>query len=202
MKRTVLLALATGGSVGAVFAGLMIARAIVPGNASTKTQEKRMIETAEASRQNTAESGFHAGKEPSAVTLIPAQASCPVDTSTVETRITGPIFQPPPGWSAIFSQITLVSEATAVGHDRHAYSLFFGYLNSDPSQPVIVRWRGAMDPCNEGRTDYDPEMHLLPVKAKGVTLTTIDGSRLSFTTSDGRSGAFDYTAGTFSPISP
>jgi Tol biopolymer transport system component len=172
------------------------------GSASVESPQKQAIETAEAIRQITAEAGPHASESAVVVTAVPTRASCPVDNSTVQTKITGPIYQPPPGSASIFNQITLVSEATAVGADGRPYSLYVGTLTPDNSQWVIVRWRGAKDPCVEGRTAYDPEIYLLPLKSQVVTLTRIDGNSLSFQTPDGRSGSFNYTTGTFSTATP
>lgn len=201
MRRTILFALATGAVFGGLLAALVLVGTIGGGSASVEPTQKQTIETAEAVRQRTAVAGSHAPKQ-AAGTAIPARTSCPVDNSTVQTKITGPIYQPPPGSASIFNQINLVSEATAVGADGRSYSLYFGYLRSDNRQWIIVRWQGAKDPCLEGRTYYDPQMYLLPLRSRAITLTRIDGNSLSFQTAAGRSGAFKYTTGTFSTATP
>lgn len=197
MKRTVLLAAATGISVGAVLAGLVAAGAIDGGGTGREPIEKQPIETSEALQQLTAAAGTRAPK-PTAVTPVPTLASCPVDASTIQTQITGPIYQPPPGSSAIFDRLTLVGEATATSKDGRPYSLYFGNLKDDPSQWVIVRWRGAKDPCAEGRSGYDPELLPLPFKATSVTLEKIDNNFIYFGASGGERGSFDYTKAVFS----
>lgn len=201
MKRTILLAAGTGIAVGAVFAGLVVAGAIDGGGTGSEPLQKQAVETAEALKQLTAAAGTRAPK-PISVTPIPTTASCPVDTSTIQTQVTGPIYPPPPGSSAIFDRLTLVAEATAVGKDGRPYSLYFGNLRDDPSQWVIVRWRGAKDPCVEGRPDYDPELLPLPFKATSVTLDRIDNSSVYFAASDGERGTFDYTNAVFSTTAP
>jgi hypothetical protein len=189
-------------AAGLLGVGVALFAATVGGSsASVESPQKHAIETAEAIRQSTAEAGPHAPKPP-VVSAVPTRASCPVDNSAVQTKITGPIYQPPPGSASIFNQITVLSEATAVGADGRPYSLYFGTLRSDNTQWVIVRWRGAKDPCVEGRTAYEPEMYPLPLKSQAVTLTRIDGNSLSFQTPDGRSGNFNYTTGTFSTATP
>jgi hypothetical protein len=110
----------------------------------------------------------------------------------MKTQVTGLIHEPPPFYASVFDQVTLVQEATAVGNDGRPYSLWLGTLKSDPSQWVLIRWKGAKDPCAEGRDDWPPEIIPLPFKGPSVTLTTIDSSGLSFAASDGTTGRFDY----------
>lgn len=187
--------------LGGLVVGLALADKAGGSSASVQGPQKEAIETALAAQQRTAEAGPRAPKPPG-VTPLPTRASCPVDTSTIQTAITGPIYPPPPGSQSIFDQISLVSEATSVGADGRPYSLYVGTQRGDATQWVIVRWQGARDPCAEGRPDYPPTMYEIPLKSQSMTLTQIDANSLSFQTGDGRMDSFNYIAGTFSPAAP
>ncbi|MBI2724228.1 MAG: hypothetical protein HYX50_04105 [Chloroflexi bacterium] len=85
-----------------------------------------------------------------------------------------------------------------MGKDGRPYSLYFGNLNDDPTQWVIVRWQGAQDPCKEGRDDYPPEMILVPDRAPTLRMERIDGSTVYLSVTNGSAQAFDYVRSAFS----
>lgn len=194
MRRTVLLALAVGLAVGGIFIGLVVAGA-VGGGSSKEPAEKQALETAQARTDATAQAGPHAPKD-SSVAPVPADKSCPIDTSTIKTQVTGLIHRVPS--SPIFDEITLLNEATAVGGDGVPYSLWFGVSRADNQQGVIVVWQGVKDPCADGRTSLDPQEYLVPFKGTPSALTRIDASAVTFQDADGGAGRFNYVTRAFS----
>jgi len=151
--------------------------------------EKQSLELDMRSECEAAQAGYHAPKPTNQSPVL----SCPLDLTYIQTGIFPFTFQKFPGGR------NGSNFASAISSGGVPYTIFAGAQDNDVQQGVIFVKEESTDPCAEaaGRLTRLDQDFILPAKTGPVTLTAIEGDFVSFETSGGSKGRFNYTTGEF-----
>ncbi len=154
---------------------------------SSLTKAQRLAQV--ATQQAVAAHQPHGAKIVGANT--PDPTSCPVTFSQ-------------PGISTLFNpdfptEHTInVAAVPQIGSAPYVYLVFAGWQTSNAQQGMIIVEREATDPCKSDPSSANViTTFLTPYQRGGVTLTTLNGAVVSFTTNGGASGRFNFVTGQF-----
>jgi hypothetical protein len=77
------------------------------------------------------------------------------------------------------------------------YILYAGALRANPQQGMVIVLRLVQDPCAPGAGSTQVRYFKTPFQQGAVTLTSLQGDTVGFTSASGSSGRFNYVTGQF-----
>ena len=123
---------------------------------------------------------------------LPSPSSCPTPTPATTPGVYSALVGAPPNDSYRVSD-----EAYAGVIDGYGYQIWSGALSTDVGQGYLLVLKDPMDPCAE--SDGWLKTVYLPAGEGEVTIVSLNGDAVSYTTTAGMEGTFNFVTMTLSP---
>ncbi len=166
--------------------GTILAASGAGGHPTLTLKEQRLAQY--ATQQALAHNHIAATKGPE----VPTAASCPDPTFSQP----GISYNFNPDFS-IEHTINVANVEPLKNAPAYKYIVYAGYQATNAQQGMIIVMRMDVDPCLKTSKGSVFHTYLTPYQRGGVTLTALNGEVVTFTTSGGASGSFNFVMGQF-----
>lgn len=95
--------------------------------------------------------------------------------------------------------MTNIAYIGATAQDPYNIEVYAGALGTNPQQGIVIVLRQPENPCLAKYANTGSQVtYKTPYQKGALTLTAIQGERVSFNLADGGMGQFDYLTNTYS----